>query len=179
MCETFLRYIHNRWAVLGVSRLTNLEHLDLEGTQVSDVSAQRAFAERCDGDRHHFRFIVSPDDAEQLSDLKAFTRDLAVKAQRASGRSRPSIRNDAARHSAHCSEMLSPTIPDDLAPGSRCLSWRTQVRSFGCPKGGTDASREDDHASRARISSVEVCWLRTDPRDRPSDRNVRSADAAS
>lgn len=31
------------------------------------------FAERCEGDRHHFRFIVSPQDAERLSDLNAFT----------------------------------------------------------------------------------------------------------
>ena len=27
-------------------------------------------------DRHHFCFIISPKDADQLSDLKAFTRDL-------------------------------------------------------------------------------------------------------
>jgi type IV secretory pathway VirD2 relaxase len=36
----------------------------------------RAFAERCEGDRHHFRFIVSPDDAGELSSLRSFTRDL-------------------------------------------------------------------------------------------------------
>ena len=42
----------------------------------------RAFASRCEGDRHHFRFIVSPQDAEQLSDLKAFTRDLMAQAER-------------------------------------------------------------------------------------------------
>lgn len=36
----------------------------------------RDFAGRCQGDRHHFRFIVSPDDAGELSDLRAFTRDL-------------------------------------------------------------------------------------------------------
>src|SRR6516165_8970693 len=47
-----------------------------------DDADHRAFAERCDGDRHHFRFIVSPEDAEQLSDLKAFTRDLMDQAQR-------------------------------------------------------------------------------------------------
>ena len=28
-------------------------------------------------DRHHFRFIVSPEDAGDMTDLKAFTRDLA------------------------------------------------------------------------------------------------------
>jgi type IV secretory pathway VirD2 relaxase len=47
-----------------------------------DDADHRAFAERCHGDRHHFRFIVSPEDAEQLSDLKAFTRDLMDQAQR-------------------------------------------------------------------------------------------------
>ena len=47
-----------------------------------DDADHRAFAERCDGDRHHFRFIVSPEDAEQLSDLRAFTRDLMAQAER-------------------------------------------------------------------------------------------------
>jgi type IV secretory pathway VirD2 relaxase len=47
-----------------------------------DSADHRAFAERCDGDRHHFRFIVSPEDAGQLSDLKAFTRDLMDQAER-------------------------------------------------------------------------------------------------
>jgi type IV secretory pathway VirD2 relaxase len=47
-----------------------------------DNADHRAFAERCDEDRHHFRFIVSPDDAEQLSDLKAFTRDLMAQAEK-------------------------------------------------------------------------------------------------
>lgn len=40
------------------------------------------FAERCAEDRHHFRFIVSPDDADQLADLRAFTRDLMAQAER-------------------------------------------------------------------------------------------------
>ena len=35
-----------------------------------------AFAERCEDDRHHFRFIVSPDDALEMSDLRSFTNDL-------------------------------------------------------------------------------------------------------
>jgi type IV secretory pathway VirD2 relaxase len=41
-----------------------------------------AFAERCYEDRHHFRFIVAPEDAAELSDVKAFTRDLMAYAQR-------------------------------------------------------------------------------------------------
>jgi type IV secretory pathway VirD2 relaxase len=47
-----------------------------------DDADHRSFAERCEADRHHFRFIVSPEDAEQLSDLKAFTRDLMAQAER-------------------------------------------------------------------------------------------------
>lgn len=43
----------------------------------SDRANDRAFAMRCEDDRHHFRFMVSPEDAAELEDLKAFTRDLA------------------------------------------------------------------------------------------------------
>lgn len=51
------------------------------GAESDDVD-QKAFAERCDDDRHHFRFIVSPDDAIELSNIKAFTRDLMADAER-------------------------------------------------------------------------------------------------
>jgi type IV secretory pathway VirD2 relaxase len=43
-----------------------------------DQADGRAFAERCQDDRHHFRAMVSPEDAAELTDLKAFTRDLAA-----------------------------------------------------------------------------------------------------
>lgn len=42
---------------------------------------ERAFAERCDGDRHHFRFIVSPEDAAELASLKSYARELMRKAE--------------------------------------------------------------------------------------------------
>lgn len=42
----------------------------------TDVADDRAFAERAQDDRHHFRFIISPEDAADLSDLKGYTRDL-------------------------------------------------------------------------------------------------------
>ena len=42
----------------------------------SDEIDHRDFAERCEEDRHHFQFIVAPEDAAGLSDVKAFTRDL-------------------------------------------------------------------------------------------------------
>ena len=48
----------------------------------SDDADTKAFAERCEEDRHHFRFTVSPEDAGQLADLRAFTRELMKDAER-------------------------------------------------------------------------------------------------
>ena len=48
----------------------------------SDNADGKAFAERCAEDRHHFRFIVSPEDAAQMADLRAFTRELMKDAER-------------------------------------------------------------------------------------------------
>ncbi|MFV0514307.1 MAG: relaxase/mobilization nuclease domain-containing protein [Jhaorihella sp.] len=42
----------------------------------TEAADGRSFVERCGDDRHHFRFIVSPDDALEMSDLRSFTRDL-------------------------------------------------------------------------------------------------------
>ncbi|CCD93373.1 conserved hypothetical protein [Bradyrhizobium sp. ORS 375] len=41
-----------------------------------DRADEAAFAARSSEDRHHFRFIVSPEDAADMVDLRAFTRDL-------------------------------------------------------------------------------------------------------
>lgn len=45
-----------------------------------DATMERAdgagFADRCADDRHHFRFIVSPEDGLDMADLRAFTREL-------------------------------------------------------------------------------------------------------
>lgn len=51
---------------------------DAEG----DDADHKAFAKRCEDDRHHFRFIVSPEDAGELADLRAYTRDLMATAER-------------------------------------------------------------------------------------------------
>jgi type IV secretory pathway VirD2 relaxase len=48
----------------------------------SDAIDERAFAERCSDDRHHFRFIVAPEDAAELEDLRAFTRELMQDVER-------------------------------------------------------------------------------------------------
>src|SRR4051794_15175890 len=42
----------------------------------SDTVDERDFAERCKDDRHHFRFIISPEDAAEIGDLRTFTREL-------------------------------------------------------------------------------------------------------
>lgn len=42
----------------------------------SDAADGDAFAARTEDDRHHFRFIVSPEDAVDMADLRAFTREL-------------------------------------------------------------------------------------------------------
>jgi len=57
----------------GVTR--DGEKARLFGPETENADAG-AFSERCQDDRHHFRFIVSPDDALEMADLKSFTRDL-------------------------------------------------------------------------------------------------------
>lgn len=41
-----------------------------------------AFAKRCEEDRHHFRFIVSPEDGAALADLQATIRELMAQAEK-------------------------------------------------------------------------------------------------
>lgn len=47
-----------------------------------DAADDRAFAQRCADDRHHFRFTVSPEDAGDLADLHAYTCDLMTQMER-------------------------------------------------------------------------------------------------
>jgi type IV secretory pathway VirD2 relaxase len=46
----------------------------------SEAVDERAFAQRCEDYRHHFRFIVSPEDAAEMADLRA--RELMADAER-------------------------------------------------------------------------------------------------
>ncbi|MGX1097333.1 relaxase/mobilization nuclease domain-containing protein [Amorphus sp. MBR-141] len=57
----------------GVTRDGEKVRLFGPGAEEGD---SRAFAERCADDRHHFRFIVSPEDAADIADLRSFARDL-------------------------------------------------------------------------------------------------------
>jgi type IV secretory pathway VirD2 relaxase len=47
-----------------------------------DEANAKAFEDRGKGDRHQFRFIVSPEDATEIGDLKAFTRELMAQVER-------------------------------------------------------------------------------------------------
>ncbi|MFQ3452417.1 DUF3363 domain-containing protein [Bradyrhizobium sp. UFLA01-814] len=57
----------------GVTR--DGERAHLFGPEADDADP-KAFADRCQGNRHHFRFIVSPEDAADMADLKGFAREL-------------------------------------------------------------------------------------------------------
>ncbi len=48
----------------------------------SDDADAKAFSERCEEDRHHFRFIISPEDAADLENLRTFTRELMKDVER-------------------------------------------------------------------------------------------------
>ncbi|MGR9281405.1 relaxase/mobilization nuclease domain-containing protein [Rhizobium johnstonii] len=67
--STHLNYLQRD----GVTR--DGEKARLFGPSGDDVDA-KAFAERAEGDRHHFRFIISPDDALEMSDLRGFAGEL-------------------------------------------------------------------------------------------------------
>lgn len=59
----------------GVTRDDEKAHLFGPNGQEVDAGD---FAARCKDDRHHFRFIISPEDAPEMADLDGFTRDLVT-----------------------------------------------------------------------------------------------------
>lgn len=63
----------------GVTR--DGEKARMFGPETDDADV-KDFADRCKDDRHHFRFIVSPDDAVEMSDLKTFTRELMTQVEK-------------------------------------------------------------------------------------------------
>ncbi|UCI09514.1 relaxase/mobilization nuclease domain-containing protein [Mesorhizobium sp. B1-1-8] len=76
-----------RHSVRGTPLSTHLSYLRRQGVTRDGEKARlfgpgreevdgAVFAARTEDDRHHFRFIVSPDDALEMADLRSFTRDL-------------------------------------------------------------------------------------------------------
>ncbi|MER8384780.1 relaxase/mobilization nuclease and DUF3363 domain-containing protein [Mesorhizobium sp. M1380] len=72
---THLKYLRRE----GVTRDGEKARMFGPDTEEADHDA---FSDRCKDDRHHFRFIVSPDDAMELRDLKTVARDLMVDMER-------------------------------------------------------------------------------------------------
>lgn len=70
--STHLRYIERE----GVDRHGGRGHAYGPTIDAADTAA---FEERGREDRHQFRFIVSPEDAEQLDDLRTYTRHLMAR----------------------------------------------------------------------------------------------------
>ncbi|SFK84258.1 relaxase/mobilization nuclease and DUF3363 domain-containing protein [Rhodanobacter glycinis] len=70
--DAHLRYIERE----GVDRQGGAGHAYGSTTDHSDLDA---FKERSVDDRHQFRFIVSAEDAEQLDDLRTYTRHLMAR----------------------------------------------------------------------------------------------------
>lgn len=69
-----LRYIQRD----GVTREDNPGELYGPG---SDAADGKAFLDRCDGDRHQFRFIVSAEDGAQYPDLQPYVRRLMAQVE--------------------------------------------------------------------------------------------------
>lgn len=78
---------HRGWRFVAAPLAQHLTYLKRDGVTRDGKEAElfgsgessadgAAFAERCTEDRHHFRFIVSPEDAGELADVRAFTREL-------------------------------------------------------------------------------------------------------
>lgn len=63
----------------GVTREGDRGQLYDRGTDDADG---HAFLDRSAGERHQFRFIVSPEDSHQMQDLKPFVRDLMTRIER-------------------------------------------------------------------------------------------------
>ena len=69
-----LRYLQREGVTKGTDKA------DLLGRDGNPVKAQD-FTARCEADRHHFRFIVAPQDGAELGDIEGFTRDLMRQAE--------------------------------------------------------------------------------------------------
>ncbi|MBX4952712.1 DUF3363 domain-containing protein [Rhizobium binae] len=90
LCTVKARVVRNKGKAAPLAR--HLDYLRRDGVTRDGEKAKlfgldndsvdaMTFAERSEDDRHHFRFIVSPEDAVDLEDIKRFTRDLMRQAE--------------------------------------------------------------------------------------------------
>jgi type IV secretory pathway VirD2 relaxase len=82
------RIVRQRFYAAGVVR-AHLSYLRREGVTRDGASRTTPICLASPSapvdDRHHFRFIVSPEDATEMADLRAFTRDLLRQMEHTSG----------------------------------------------------------------------------------------------
>lgn len=91
LCTVKARVVRNKGKTTPLARHVDYLRRDgvtcdgekarLFGSDIDSIDA-KAFAERSGDDRHHFRFIISPEDAVDLEDLKRFTRELMHQAEK-------------------------------------------------------------------------------------------------
>ncbi|RVM14256.1 relaxase/mobilization nuclease domain-containing protein [Sinorhizobium meliloti] len=91
LCTVKARVVRNKGKAAALSR--HLDYLRRDGVTRDGGKARlfepangsvdaKAFAGGFEEDRHHFRFIISPEDAVDLEDLKRFTRELMAQAEK-------------------------------------------------------------------------------------------------
>jgi len=80
----------------------------------------RDFADRTMDDRHDFRFIVSPEDAAEMEDLRAFTRDLVKQMEHEAGLGRSrSLEYQIRTSTSSCAALTITATPStSIAPTS-------------------------------------------------------------
>ncbi|MEE9926034.1 relaxase/mobilization nuclease domain-containing protein [Brucella intermedia] len=79
-----LNYLRRDGVTRAANEVSNGEQHEkarMFGPETDNADAKE-FADQCKDDRHHFRFIVSPEDAADMEDLKRFTRELMAQAEK-------------------------------------------------------------------------------------------------
>lgn len=79
-----LSYLRREGVTRAANEVSNGEKYEkarMFGPETDNADAKE-FADQCKDDRHHFRFIVSPEDAADMEDLKRFTRELMAQAEK-------------------------------------------------------------------------------------------------
>jgi type IV secretory pathway VirD2 relaxase len=147
-----------------------------------DKADGKAFLERCDGDRHQFRFIVSPEDGQHYDDLKSLTRRLMTQMEQDLGTKLDWVAVDHFNTGHPHTHIVVRGVNDrgrDLVIGGEYLT--QGIRERACelvsldlgPR--TDVEIEDrlrHEIEQERLTSIDRRLLR----DMDEDRAVAAAD---
>ena len=139
----------------GVSR--DGRDADLFGADIDDLD-RAGFAERCKEDRHHFRFIISPEDATELEDLRTFTRDLMVRTEQDLGTSLDWVAVDHWNTDNPHVHILVRGIADDgrdlvISRDYISRGFRARAEDLMQLELGPRSQREISHALKAQVTA--------------------------